>query len=122
MPIRTTPRLKQRARELRSSLTDAEQLLWSRLRHKQILGVQFYRQRPMFGYIVDFYCAKASLVVEVDGGQHFDEEGMAKDRERDKTLAAAGLKVLRFDNRQVLSEIEDVVAEIYRVVECRLKL
>ena len=120
MPIKTTPRLKQRARQLRNNLTDAEQLLWLRLRRKQILGVQFYRQRPMFGYIVDFYCAKVGLVVEVDGGQHFDEEGMAKDRKRDQTLVAAGLQVLRFDNRQVLTEIEEVVTEIYRVVESRL--
>ena len=55
--------LKSRARALRRSMTDAEQLLWTRLRRKQVLGVQFYRQKPLTGYIVDFYCAAAKLVV-----------------------------------------------------------
>lgn len=55
-------------------MTDAEQLLWSRLRRKQILGLQFYRQKPLLNYIVDFYCPSANLVIECDGGQCFTDE------------------------------------------------
>ena len=64
--------LKHNARKLRSNMTDAEQLLWQQLRRKQILGLPFYRQKPLLDYIVDFYCPKARLVVELDGGQHFE--------------------------------------------------
>jgi very-short-patch-repair endonuclease len=61
-------RLKKSARQLRSNLTDAEQALWKKLRRKQIQGVQFYRQKPLLDFIVDFYCSKAQLVIELDGG------------------------------------------------------
>ena len=64
------PTLKPLARNLRGNMTDAEQRLWSKLRRKQILGVQFYRQKPLANYIVDFYCAAANLVIELDGSQH----------------------------------------------------
>lgn len=63
-PYKST--LKLFARNLRNNMTDAEQLLWSKLRRKQILGVQFYRQKPLANYIVDFYCAAANLVIELD--------------------------------------------------------
>jgi very-short-patch-repair endonuclease len=66
------PRLKGKARSLRAKLTDAEQRLWARLRRKQILGVQFYRQKPIGNYIADFFAPAVRLVVEVDGSQHFD--------------------------------------------------
>ncbi|MCK5478469.1 MAG: DUF559 domain-containing protein [Methylococcales bacterium] len=76
--------LKQSARQLRSNLTDAEQALWKRVRRKQIQGVQFYRQKPLLNFIVDFYCSKAELVIELDSGQHFEPEYLQKDIERDK--------------------------------------
>ena len=112
--------LKQTSRTLRSNMTDAEQVLWQRLRRKQICGVQFYRQKPLLGVVVDFFSAKAGLVVEVDGGQHFETEHLAKDTVRDRALAELGLHVLRFDNRQVLVETEAVVAEIERIVKGRV--
>jgi very-short-patch-repair endonuclease len=65
-------KLKSMARTLRTNLTDSEQLLWARLRRKQILSVQFYRQKPLGEYIVDFYAPSARLVVEVDGAQHLE--------------------------------------------------
>jgi len=114
------PILKRNARALRSSLTDAEQLLWSRLRRKQLLGVQFYRQKPIGPYIVDFYCAVAKLVIEIDGGQHFEEAHRRRDQKRDADLRASGLTVLRFDNLQVLKETEIVMEAIYRAVEQRI--
>ncbi|APX62216.1 endonuclease domain-containing protein [Acinetobacter schindleri] len=101
--------LKQASRDLRNNLTDAEKLLWSKLRGKQILGLQFYRQKPILNYIVDFYCPAANLIIECDGSQHFTDEGLEADRIRDEVLAQLGLKVLRFDNRQVIGRIDDVV-------------
>jgi very-short-patch-repair endonuclease len=78
--LRYNPRLKGRARSLRANLTDAEQRLWARLRRKQILGVQFYRQKPIGNYIADFYAPAAQLVVEVDGSQHLDLAQAEHDR------------------------------------------
>lgn len=114
--------LKQASRDLRNNMTDAEQLLWQRLCRKQILGLQFYRQKPILNFIVDFYCPAANLVIECDGSQHFAVEGLEADRVRDQALAQLGLKVLRFDNRQVLTEIDAVVERIYCVIEQRLEL
>ena len=113
--------LKQPSRDLRNNMTDAEQLLWQRLRRKQILGLQFYRQKPILNFIVDFYCPSANLVIECDGGQHYTAEGLEADRARDQALAQLGLNVLRFDNRQILTKIDGVVEKIYCVVNLRLE-
>ena len=113
--------LKQPSRDLRNNMTDAEQWLWQRLCRKQILGLQFYRQKPILNFIVDFYCSAANLVSECDGGQHYTAEGLEADRARDQALAQLGLNVLRFDNRQILTEIDGVVEKIYCVVNLRLE-
>lgn len=106
------PHLKPLARQLRSAMTEAEQRLWDRLRRKQVLGVQFYRQKPLAGYIADFYCAAANLVIELDGSQHLDANAQDYDEQRTQELNALGLKVLRFDNRQVLTEMDGVMLVI----------
>jgi len=111
--------LKSPSRDLRSNMTDAEQKLWSRLRGKQLLGVQFYRQKPLGPFFVDFYSHAASLVIEVDGEQLYEEEHVRKDAERDEFLSGLGLRVIRFDNRQVLLETDAVVEEIYKMIEQR---
>lgn len=108
-------RLKPNSRALRSTMTEAEQKLWYRLRRKQINGWQFYRQKPLGPYIVDFYCPAASLVVEVDGSQHFEAEHVQTDQARDQYLDGLGLRVLRFDNRQVLLETDAVVEVIGQI-------
>jgi len=113
------PYLRSAARSLRRTATDAEQILWSRLRGKQIHGLPFYRQKPLAGYIADFYCAKAKLVIELDGSQHFEEQHRLNDAERTRVLEAMGLRVLRFDNRQVLVELDRVVSVIGEVVGSR---
>ena len=113
--------LKKLSRDLRSNMTDAEQLLWQRLRRKQILGLQFYRQKPILNFIVDFYCSAANLVIECDGGQHYTVEELEVDRARDQALAQLGLNVLRFDNRQILTEIDGVVEQIYLIAKQRLE-
>ena len=113
--------LKQPSRDLRNNMTDAEQLLWQRLRRKQILGLQFYRQKPILNFIVDFYCPSANLVIDCDGGQHYTAEGLEADRARDQALAQLGLNVLRFDNRQILTETDAVVDQIYWIAKQRLE-
>ena len=113
--------LKLPSRDLRNNMTDAEQLLWRKLRRKQILGLQFYRQKPILNFIVDFYCPAANLVIECDGGQHYTAEGLEADRARDQALAQLGLNVLRFDNRQILTETDAVVDQIYWIAKQRLE-
>jgi len=101
-------RLKLNSRSLRSNMTDAEQHLWQFLRRKQINDWQFYRQKPLGAYIIDFYCPAAQLVVELDGSQHFEVAHQQADQQRDVFLQSLGLRVLRFDNRQVLLETDAV--------------
>jgi len=104
--------LKQRSRQLRENLTDAEKHLWAKVRMKQLRGRQFYRQKPIGDYIVDFYCPKAKLVIEVDGSQHFSDEVTSYDRIRDEYLSSLGLRVLRFTNTEVLTNTEGVLERI----------
>ena len=86
-------KLKEQARRLRTQMTDSERALWERLRRKQVQAVQFYRQKPIGNYIVDFYAPKAKMVVEVDGSQHMESEQAARDLQRDAFLASQGLRV-----------------------------
>jgi len=111
------PNNKANARKLRSNMTDAERMIWSHVRRKQILGIQFYRQKPLLNFIVDFYAPKINLVLEIDGSQHFEPEHAKRDRERDAILGTLGLKVLRFDNHQVLTQTESVVQCIWHVAK-----
>jgi very-short-patch-repair endonuclease len=112
--------LKSNARDLRSKLTEAEQVLWGRLRMKQLLGVQFNLQRPIGNYIVDFYAAKAKLVVEVDGSGHLSSSGIKRDKKRDDYLGSLGLLVLRFDDAEVLRDTEGVLELIFRKLSERV--
>ncbi len=100
----------QGARALRRRSTDAERVLWQRLRNRQIGDFKFRRQRPIGPYVVDFVCLEHWLVVEVDGGQHAIRA--AKDARRDAWLASAGYRVLRFWNPDVLRNPEGVLQRI----------
>ena len=82
--------------------------------------MQFYRQKPLGNYIVDFYAPRARLVIEIDGSQHLEEEHAAKDTQRDAYLVCQGLQVLRFNNMQVLQALDEVMEIIYRVMETRM--
>ena len=106
--------LKHFSRELRKNITDAERLLWSKIRGKQFKGYQFYRQKTIENFIVDFYCPKANLIIEVDGGQHYIPEGKEKDRQRDRILEGMGLTVLRFSDREVFENGEAVLGKIWK--------
>lgn len=108
--------------DLRNNMTEAEKLLWTRLRGKQILGLQFYRQKPILNFIVDFYCPAANLVIECDGSQHFTDEGLEADRVRDQALAELGLRMLRFDNGQVLREMDGVMEIILKQINRNQRL
>jgi len=98
---------KKFARELRKRQTDAERLLWSRLRNRQLAGCKFRRQQLIGDYIVDFICLEPKLVVELDGGQH--SEQVEYDSKRSNFLNRFGFKVLRFWNNDVLNEVESVL-------------
>jgi len=113
-------KLKPLARKLRTSMTDAEQLFWSRVRRKQIENFQFYRQKNIGQYIVDFYCPSGKLIVEIDGGQHYENEGMKKDQERDRYLQNLGFTVQRFSDIDVLKNIEGVVETIHEQLKSPL--
>jgi very-short-patch-repair endonuclease len=105
--------LKPLAQKLRKNMTDAEKLLWSKVRMKQIAELQFYRQAIIGDYIVDLYCPAAKVVVEIDGGQHYYGEGQESDKTRDNKLTGLGLKILRFSNLDVLQNIDGVIEQIY---------
>jgi len=96
--------LKGLSRHLRTNMTDAENRLWSKLRKKQLRDHQFYRQKIIRKYIVDFYCPKANLVIELDGGQHYSENGKTEDRKRDDAIIKMGIKVLRFSDMDGVME------------------
>jgi len=104
--------LKQIPRRLRGNMTDAERHLWAKIRMRQLNGCQFYRQKPIGDYIVDFFCPRAKLVIEIDGSHHLVGETIEYDRIRDDYLSSLGLRVLRFTNADVLTCIEGVVESI----------
>jgi len=101
-------------------MTESERLLWSRLRRKQLHGTQFYRQKPIGSYIVDFYAPAARLVVEVDGSQHQDNIHAQNDAYRDESLKGQGLRVLRFTNLQVLQDLDSVVGVVAEALKSPL--
>ena len=103
----------QRARELRHDMTPAEQTLWQELRANK-LGIHFRRQQIIAGFIVDFYCHKAALVIEVDGDIHDLQKD--KDARREKALRDLGLKIIRFRNDEVVKELPMVVEKIRELI------
>jgi very-short-patch-repair endonuclease len=105
---------KQRslARSLRLNLTDVERLIWSALRAHRLNGASFRRQTPIGPYVVDFVSHEAKLVVELDGGQHFEAENMRRDARRDAFLRSEGFRVLRFNNHDVMTNRTGVLDTI----------
>ena len=109
------PNLRRFARGMRKEPTPAEQALWKLLRNRRLAGFKFRRQPPFGPYILDFYCARAKLVVEADGDTHATAEGQESDRERDEYLAANGILVLRFWNGVIAEDKEAVLDRIANV-------
>ncbi|TMH30258.1 MAG: DUF559 domain-containing protein [Betaproteobacteria bacterium] len=109
---RARERVRVRARALRRSSPDAEHALWQRLRNRQLDGYKFRRQHPIGGYFADFMCVEAGLIVELDGGQHFEVEGLERDARRTVKLNELGFHVLRFTDREALIERDAVMARV----------
>ena len=101
--------LRDRSRQLRNEMTTAEQFLWSKIRLNQINGRRFYRQKLIGEYIADFYCPKTKLVIEVDGGLHLSHEVAEYDKVRSEYMEGMGLRILRFTNIEVLTNIKEVL-------------
>ena len=103
----------QRAKELRRDMTPAEEILWQELRANK-LGVHFRRQQVIAGFIIDFYCHKAGLVIEVDGDIHDLQQ--EEDTRREKVLSEMGLRVVRFRNEEVVRDLSAVVGNVRKLL------
>ena len=113
------PILFELARKLRDNQTDAEVFLWNQLGNIRNSKVRFKRQHPILYFIADFYCHKAKLIIEVDGGYHDIPEQYQYDKEREHELEDLGLKVVRFTNEQVMYNIENTLKKIEDVIRER---
>jgi len=102
---------------LRNTASDAERLLWSSLKGSQLLGYKFRRQQGIGQYVVDFYCPSKKVVIEIDGATHWTEEELRKDRKRQDTIEALGIRVLRFTNDDVYKNKEGVLDAILAVLD-----
>jgi|AntAceMinimDraft_14_1070370.scaffolds.fasta_scaffold09469_2 very-short-patch-repair endonuclease len=106
------PYLKETRKYLRENMTPAELVLWEILKDKKLCGRKFRRQHSIGHYIADFYCSSENLIIELDGQHHYTEEGKEKDAERDAHLALMDKKVLRFENKEVLNNLTEVLKQI----------
>jgi len=105
---------KNRRASLRRGQTTPEELFWQKVRQKQS-GVKFRRQHGIGDYIVDFYCAECTLIIEIDGDSHFTQDAREYDKERDAFLESRGFRVVRFTNRQIMEELESVLAKVNKI-------
>jgi len=102
----------EKAKLLRENMTQAEKRLWSYLKNKQLKGYKFRRQHPLHLFIVDFYFHELGLVIEVDGDYHSEKEQMDKDEKRTELINFQGIKVIRFTNKEVMENINEVINQI----------
>jgi len=114
---RLRERVRVRARALRKGQTDAEGLVWSRLRNRQLLGLKFRRQHPLGKYFADFACVEIGLVVELDGGQHGESPVIDYDQKRMEDMKALGFQTLRFWDNDVLTHIDSVMEKILQTAQ-----
>jgi very-short-patch-repair endonuclease len=108
--------LKKRAADLRNTMTKVEIILWSRLRMRQVEGLKFRRQQPIFDFIVDFYCHEIKLIIEVDGEIHNLPEQRKYDIYRNNILTINGYNVLHFTNHEIETDVNSVIAEIKTII------
>jgi very-short-patch-repair endonuclease len=111
------PKIRLTARALRSESTHAERVIWGAIRGHRLEGADFRRQTPIGPYVVDFVSHGTKLVIEIDGGQHFEDAHEQKDARRDAYLASKGFRVIRFSNLDVMSNREGVLATIAAAME-----
>ena len=110
--IHYNPKLKDLAKNLRNNSTRAEIILWNHLKGKKLKGYDFHRQKPIENFIVDFFCNKLILAIELDGYTHGFEEVLVKDEIKEKRLTDLGVTVLRFTDRDVIDNMESVLKSI----------
>ena len=113
--MKLNPKLLEYAKSMRHDATDAEQLMWQLLRAQRFMNLKFRRQHVIEPYIVDFFCHELDLVVELDGGQHNTDEGVAYDNGRTQFLEALGIKVIRYWNDDVLNQTDVVLADLRNI-------
>lgn len=113
---------KKRRITLRKSMPKAEVILWSRLKGKQIYGYKFRRQHSIGPYIVDFYCPKLKLSIEVDGSSHFKQKAKLKDMERQKYIESFGIRFLRYLNTDIYENLDGVVNHIWNTINENMKV
>ncbi len=111
------PSKVSRARELRLRQTEAEKMLWTRLRNMQLDGVKFRRQEPLGSYIVDFVSFDKKIIIEIDGGQHNEAQAREKDEQRTMWLEDEGFRVIRFWDNDVLLNLDGVLTKIKEVLD-----
>lgn len=111
-----SPEIFERGRTLRKEMTTAEKILWNKLRRKKIKGLRFRRQHQISRFVVDFYCHEKRFVIELDGEVHNSNESKEKDQSRAEALKSFGLRVIRFKNEEVISELYKVIKTIEELV------
>lgn len=114
--INNVPKHKLLRKQLRKNSTDTERKVWNILRNKQIQNLKFFRQYGMGNYILDFYCPRIKLAIELDGGQHFEERQIEADNKRTEYLKFLRIKVIRFQNNDVLQNLEGVHQRIAEII------
>ena len=110
--LNNLPYLKETRRYLRKAMTEAELVLWQAIKDKKLKGRKFRRQHSIGHYIADFCCPSEKLVIELDGQHHYTPQGKAKDLDRDAHLALMKFKVLRFENKEVMESLSEVLRKI----------
>ncbi|MGR3177465.1 MAG: endonuclease domain-containing protein [Candidatus Anammoxibacter sp.] len=116
MKINYNPKLKGFARKLRNNSTKSEIKLWQCLKGKKMMGHDFHRQKPVDNFIVDFFCNKLNLAIELDGYTHTFEEIAIKDKLRQEKLQGFGISVLRFSDEDIMKNIEGVIEAIQNFI------
>ena len=105
--------LESRRRDLRVKQTEAEKILWQKLRNRQIDGFKFFRQYSIGKYIADFYCSELRLVIELDGSQHYEENVFEYDKIREEFMKSLDIQTIRFNNLDVFKSLDEVMERVY---------
>jgi very-short-patch-repair endonuclease len=111
------PKLKQLAQQLRNKSTRSEIILWKYLKGKQFYDYDFHRQKPIDNFIIDFYCSEIMLAIEIDGYSHQLQKTFSKDLNKETRLNELGIKVLRFENRQIFQNVHNVIRTIEQFIK-----
>jgi len=114
--IYNQPQYKKRRQELRHRSSSAEARLWWYLQNRRFYGFKFRRQQGIGHYVVDFYCPKLRLVIEVDGDSHFEPDNIVKDKQRQQWIEGLGIRVVRFTNDEVLEDTYGVLLNLKKVL------